>query len=124
VRIPNLLTVVHPVRTEADARNYVARLREVDDRMAEASEEAARLVAKGIRPPRFILQSTISQMQQFAGSPAGQNPLVATFVERMNGVQALTASAAATTERRSDEGRRKRSLSSMAQGHLRCSRRS
>ena len=93
VRIPNLLTVVHPVRTEADARNYVARLREVDDRMAEASEEAARLAAKGIRPPRFILQSTISQMQQFVGSPAGQNPLVATFVERMNGVQALTPSA-------------------------------
>jgi uncharacterized protein (DUF885 family) len=93
VRIPNLLTVVHPVRTEGDARNYVARLREVDDRMAEASEEAARLAARGIRPPRFILQSTISQMQQFVGSPAGQNPLVATFDERMKGVQALSASA-------------------------------
>ena len=93
VGIPNLLTVVHPVRSESDARNYVARLREVDDRMAEASEEAARLVAKGIRPPRFILQSTIAQMQQFVGSPARQNPLVATFVERMNGVQALSASA-------------------------------
>jgi uncharacterized protein (DUF885 family) len=92
VRIPNLMTVVHPVRTESDARNYVARLREVDERMAEASEEAARLVSKGIRPPRFILQSTISQMQQFVGSPAGQNPLVATFVERMNGVQVLTPS--------------------------------
>lgn len=91
VGIPNLLTVVHPVRSEGDARSYVARLREVDDRMAEASEEAARLVAKGIRPPRFILQSTISQMRQFVGSPAGQNPLVATFVERMNGVQSLTA---------------------------------
>jgi uncharacterized protein (DUF885 family) len=92
VSIPNLMTVVHPVRTESDARNYVARLREVDDRMAEASEEAARLLGKGIRPPRFILQSTISQMQQFVGSPAGQNPLIATFVERLNAVQALTAS--------------------------------
>jgi uncharacterized protein (DUF885 family) len=93
VGIPNLLTVVHPVRSEGDARNYVARLREVDDRMAEASEEAARLVAKGIRPPRFILQSTIAQMRQFAGSPVRQNPLVATFVERLNGVQSLNASA-------------------------------
>ena len=92
VGIPNLPTVVHPVRTESDARNYVARLREVDDRLAEASEEAARLVAKGIRPPRFILRSTIAQMQQFVGSPAAQNPLVATFVERMSGVQALTSS--------------------------------
>jgi len=90
VRIPNLMTVVHPVRTEQDARNYVARVREIDDRLAEATEEAARLAAKGIRPPRFILRSTIAQMQEFVGSPAGQNPLVATFVERMNGVQALT----------------------------------
>jgi uncharacterized protein (DUF885 family) len=90
VRIPNLMTVVHPVRTEQDARNYVARLREIDDRLAEATEEAARLAAKGIRPPRFILRSTIAQMRDFVGSPAGQNPLVATFVERMNGVQTLT----------------------------------
>jgi uncharacterized protein (DUF885 family) len=92
VGIPNLLTVVHPVRTEGDARNYIARLREVDDRMAEASEEAARLVGKNIRPPRFIVQSTIAQMQQFIGLPAAQNPLVATFIERLNGVQALSAS--------------------------------
>ena len=93
VRIPNLMTVVHPVRTEQDARNYVARLREVDDRLAEATEEAARLAAKGIRPPRFILRSTISQMQEFVSSPAGQNPLVATFVEKTNGVEALTPGA-------------------------------
>lgn len=90
VRMPNLMTVVHPVRAENDARNYVTRLREMDDRLSEATEEAARLAGKGIIPPRFILRSTISQMQQFVGSPAGQNPLVATFVERMNGVQALT----------------------------------
>ena len=117
VGMPNLMTVVHPVRSESDARNYVARLREVDDRMAEASEEAARLAAKGIRPPRFILRSTISQMQQFVGSPAGQNPLVATFVERMNGVQALSASARQQLRRRSHEDRRQRSLSGVAQGH-------
>jgi uncharacterized protein (DUF885 family) len=90
VRLPNMMTVVHPVRTGNDARNYVSRLREMDDRLAEATTEAARLAGKGIIPPRFILRSTISQMQQFVGSPAAQNPLVATFVERMKGVQALT----------------------------------
>ena len=90
VRLPNLMTVVHPLRTENDARNYLARLREMDDRLAEATEEAGRLAAKGIIPPRFILRSTISQMQQFTGSPAGQNPLVATFVEKIKGVPALT----------------------------------
>jgi uncharacterized protein (DUF885 family) len=90
VRLPNLMTVVHPVRSENDARNYVARLSQIDERMAEATEEAIGLAGKGIIPSRFILRSTISQMQQFVGSPAGQNPLVTTFVERLSGVQAMT----------------------------------
>jgi uncharacterized protein (DUF885 family) len=91
VRLANLLTVVHPVRTENDARNYLIRLRVMDDRLAEAIEEAARGASRGILPPRFILQSTISQMRQFVSAPAAQNPLVATFAERMNGVKGLTA---------------------------------
>ena len=90
VRLPNLMTVVHPVRSESDTRSYVARLREMDDRLSEATEEAARLAGRGVVPPRFILRSTISQMQQFVSSPADQNPLVTTFAERMDGIQALT----------------------------------
>ncbi len=108
VRIPNLMTVVHPVRTEADARNYVARLREMDD-PHRRSHEGPRVQRPRASFPRFILRSTISQMQQFVGSPAArQNPLVATFVERMNGVQALTATAQAAT----DETKPRRSSSS------------
>lgn len=91
VRLANLMTVVHPVRTENDARNYLIRLRLLDDRLAEAIEGAARGASRGILPPRFILQSTISQMRQFVSAPAAQNPLVATFAERMDGVKELTA---------------------------------
>ena len=91
VRLANLMTVVHPVRTENDARNYLIRLRLLDDRLAEAIEGAARGASRGILPPRFILQSTISQMRQFVSAPAAQNPLVATFAERMDGVKESTA---------------------------------
>ena len=91
VRLANLMTVVHPVRTENDAQNYLIRLRVIDDRLAEAIERAARGASRGILPPRFILQSTISQMRQFVSAPAAQNPLVATFAERMGGVKELTA---------------------------------
>jgi uncharacterized protein (DUF885 family) len=89
VSLPNLMTVVHPVRSANDAQNYVIRLREIDDRMAEATEEAARLAGRGILPPRFILQSTISQMRQFIAPPASRNPIVVTLAEKMNGVQTL-----------------------------------
>ena len=53
VRLPNLMTVVHPVRTENDARNYLIRLRAVDDRLSEAIEEAARLAGRG-HPPAAL----------------------------------------------------------------------
>lgn len=91
VNLPNLMTVVHPVRTATDADSYLARLRLIDDRMAEATELSAQRAAKGIRPPRFILQATIGQMRQFVSGGADANPLVATFAERLDKVEALDA---------------------------------
>ena len=91
VRLPNLMTVVHPVRSEADARTYIARLGEMDVRIAEATTRSTVRASKGIIPPAFILRSTISQMRQFVAPAPRQNPLVGTFVDRMNAVPALTA---------------------------------
>jgi uncharacterized protein (DUF885 family) len=92
VNLPNLMTVTHPVRSERDARNYLARLTLVDDRLDESTAEAARRAGDGILPPRFILRSTIDQMRQFVGSPADQNPLVTTFVDRLNTITGLADS--------------------------------
>ena len=89
VSIVNTLTVQHPMVTPSDARNYVARLSQVRARMEEAIAEAERLKAKGMVPPRFILRSTLAQMAHFIGTPAAQNPLVATFAERMRGIDGL-----------------------------------
>jgi uncharacterized protein (DUF885 family) len=41
-------------------------------------------------PPRFIVESTIRQMQDFTGTPPDRNPLVATFVQRLNSVESIT----------------------------------
>jgi uncharacterized protein (DUF885 family) len=89
VRLPNQLTVVHPLLNEKDAENYVAALTQVSARMQEAAGESRRLAAKGIIPPRFILQSTIKQMQNFIGTPPGQNPFVTAFTQRMAAVTAI-----------------------------------
>jgi len=72
VDLVNTLTVSHPLQTDKDAVNYIARLRLVGARMTEATAEAKRLSGKGLIPPRFILQSTITQMQRFIDSPAAQ----------------------------------------------------
>ncbi len=91
VRLPNVLTVTHPIRNEKDVRSYLVRLADVDTRIAEATALAADYAAAGVLPPRFILDATIAQMRRFATSAPRANPLVTTLVERMNRVPTLSS---------------------------------
>ncbi len=87
--LPGLLTVQHPVVTQRDAENYVARLGQLAPRMEEVMVEARRLIGKKLVPPKFILQAAIVQIDGFLSTPAAQNPLVTTFAERMQRVKEL-----------------------------------
>jgi uncharacterized protein (DUF885 family) len=89
VGLISLMTVNHPVITESDAENYVARLAQIAPRLDEAIAEAARVAAQGLIPPRFIIRATVTQMQQFVASPPSENPLVASFAARMAAASAI-----------------------------------
>lgn len=91
VNLPNALIITHPLRTEKDAVNYLARLKQVRPRMDEAIAEARRLADKGVIPPRFIIQATIKQMQTFIGAAPLDNPFVAIFREKMSVIQAISS---------------------------------
>ena len=103
VNLPNQLTVVQPVATPRDAENYVARLAQIDERMAEAITESERQAAAGVLPPRFILTATIEQMRRFVAPPPPENPLVTTLRDKAAAIAVLDAArrdellAAATT---------------------------
>src|SRR5262249_16401473 len=71
---------------------YIARLKLIGPRMDEATAEARRLSDKGVIPPGFIIQATITQMQQFLGTLPRDNPLVATFAEKMAAIPSIPAS--------------------------------
>jgi len=83
VGLVNQLVVVHAIRNERDAENYLAALDQVGTRMREVTAEAGNLAAKGILPPRFILRATIDQMQRFVATPAAQNPFMTTLAQKM-----------------------------------------
>ena len=91
VNLPNLMTVIHPLRSAGDAGSYVARLRLIDDRMGEAVAESRAQAAKDIRPPRFILQATIAQMQQFIAPAPAANPLVTTLADKLKDATGVDA---------------------------------
>ena len=96
VSLVTALVVSHPIRSERDARNYLARLALVDARMNDAAAEARRLEAAGILPPRFILRATMAQMGQFIAPPPAQNAFVTTLDERLHGVRGLSDEARAS----------------------------
>jgi uncharacterized protein (DUF885 family) len=83
VNLPNALTIVHPINTAKDAANYVSRLGQVGARMDEAIAEAGVRAQKGMVPPRFILDATVAQMEQFVSTAPAQNPFVTAFNDRM-----------------------------------------
>ena len=85
------LTSSHPIVVEADANNYVARLALVATRMNEAIEDARRIAESGRIPPRFILRLTITQMQQFIGTPAAENPFVTVLASKMAAIKDMPA---------------------------------
>jgi uncharacterized protein (DUF885 family) len=89
VQLPSLLTVVHPLATPADVDSYLARLALFEARMGEATARAQELAARGILPPRFILDATLAQMQRFISTPPAQNPLVSTFAPRLARIAVL-----------------------------------
>jgi uncharacterized protein (DUF885 family) len=91
VDVVNTLTVGHPMQTDKDAENYLARLAQVSDRMAEAIAVADGLIGNGLFPPRFIVRSTIAQMQQFVATPPADNPFVTAFAARMATVKTIPA---------------------------------
>jgi uncharacterized protein (DUF885 family) len=77
------LTVRHPLAVAQDADNYLARLALIDDRMNEALVEAKRLADRNMIPPRFIIESTLTQLRSFAGTAPEQNPLVTSLTQRI-----------------------------------------
>jgi len=89
VNLVETLTVNHAINSEQDAVNYIARLRQVSTRLDEAGERAAQISERGILPPRFIADATLTQMRSFIAVPAAQNPLVTTFGERMAAVSSI-----------------------------------
>ncbi len=77
------MTVGRPVTTVRDAENYVVALGQVALRMNEATARSKSLAAKGVLPPKFILQETIHQLESFSDPAAAQNPFVTALIAKL-----------------------------------------
>jgi uncharacterized protein (DUF885 family) len=83
VGLVNFMTNTHPMRRASDLTSYMARLDQVAARIDEALARAKEAAAKGLLPPRFILERAQYQVDLFLKPEASQNVLVTTLDQRL-----------------------------------------
>jgi uncharacterized protein (DUF885 family) len=108
VSLVNFMSQAHPMRDADDLQAYLARLAQVSARMDEGIAQTRVSAARGLLPPRFILERGRTQLQDFLQPPAAQNLFVTTLArrsEKLPGVseaqrsQALAVATAMVEER-------------------------
>lgn len=83
VTLVGFLTETHPIRNRRDVANYLARLEQVGPLLDRGVTEAQARAARGIVPPKFILNATMAGMDKFLAPAAAENVLVTSLAERI-----------------------------------------
>jgi uncharacterized protein (DUF885 family) len=81
--LPSFLASQHPVASEGDAADYLARLRAIPRALDQLVEGLQRREALGIVPPAVAVEKVLAQMKGFAGQAPDQNILVQSLAPKL-----------------------------------------
>ena len=98
--VPDFLDSQHALKSASDAEDYIARL---DAFAATLDDESARVKAdadRGVIPPTYIIERTLSQLRALAGAPAPATTLVRSLQRRVGSAEGVTPVQAAEFTRR------------------------
>ena len=93
VGLTNFLLSTHVVRNERSARNYVRRLQASGEKLDAVTAEVQRQAAAGVVEPVALLDRALAGIDDTVRPAPEENPLVTTFVQRMDKAEGLDASA-------------------------------
>ena len=89
LRYVSLLAENQPLRRPADLAPFLSRLAQVDQRLDEAITRAREAAARGLLPPRFILERARTQVQAFLAQAGADNDIVAGLARRSARIEGL-----------------------------------
>lgn len=93
LRYVRLLTSRHPLRHAADVSAYLARLAQVEPRLDESLARARAALARGLLPPRFVLERARAQVSAFLLPKPAENEFVAALARRTEALGGLSPEA-------------------------------
>ncbi|MDP9089813.1 MAG: DUF885 domain-containing protein [Pseudomonadota bacterium] len=89
VQLPNFLETSHVVKNEKTAFNYIKRLEAAEGKLDAVTAEMLRQAKLGVVLPLSLLERAQGGIADTVRPEPNDNPLVATFVERMKSVKGL-----------------------------------
>ncbi|RMH16489.1 MAG: DUF885 domain-containing protein [Acidobacteria bacterium] len=88
--LPTFMATVHPLRDRRDAEDYVARLSKVRRKFDQLIENLRWREAQGIRPPRFMIERVIDELDALAAGPARHSVFYTGLADRLPAVEGLS----------------------------------
>ncbi len=86
--LPNFMSQTHQVKDAGEAKSYIARLHQFPKKFDEVIESLKLRESKNLIPPQFMVEDVLKQMDGFTSSPPKQNPLYASFKEKLDKIPA------------------------------------
>ncbi|MCS6191073.1 DUF885 domain-containing protein [Shewanella baltica] len=80
---PSFMQAQHQVHSVGDAENYLSRLQKVKLKFAQTLEGLKIREAKGIIPPKFVIERVLTEMNDFVATPIQENILYSSFKTKL-----------------------------------------
>ncbi|HZG07758.1 MAG TPA: DUF885 family protein [Allosphingosinicella sp.] len=80
--VPDFLDSQHPIATKSDADYYLTRLEDFARNLNQETERLEHDVRMGVIPPDFVIDKTVSNLEQLRRTPAGETTLVRSIDRR------------------------------------------
>ena len=80
---PSFMQAQHQVHSVGDAENYLSRLQKVKLKFAQTLEGLKIREAKGIIPPKFVIERVLTEMNDFIATPIQDNILYSSFKTKL-----------------------------------------
>ena len=88
-QLPGFMQTTHVVKNDKTARNYVARLQAMGGKLDSITAEMQRQATAGVVLPLALLERSQTVIHDTVAPAPQDNPMVTTFVERMDKVKSL-----------------------------------
>ena len=101
--LSKFMTLHAPVRSRADANDWLARLDGMDEAMRDERRRFETDIAAGAAPPAAVLRRALAKAQQLAPTNPREHPLVTYFIESLAQIPDIPVEEIATLQKKATD---------------------